>query len=112
MAQVNITVRESGVRKSVSERIKRVIVHIQVVTAELLEPFALSQRASGILVRIVKRYLTDVLRESHGQLAAWVDVAEEGIADSISSFATTEPYIQDGRYVLLFPVQRERPAGE
>ena len=112
MAEVNVAVRESGIRKPVAERIKRVIVHIQVVAAELLEPFAFFQRASGILMRIVKRYLTDVLRESHCQFAARIDVAEEGVADGISRFTAAEPYIQDGGHVFLFPVQCKRAAGE
>ena len=104
MAQVDIAVRESGIRKSVTERIEWLVIHIEIVAAELLEPFTLSQRASGVLMRIIKRDLSDVLRESHRQFAARVDITEEGVADSVGRFATSEPYIQNSGHVFLFPV--------
>ena len=112
MTQVDVAVRERRIRKAVTERIKRIIIHIEIVAAEFLEPFAIFQWASGIFVRIIKRYLADILRESHGQFSTRIDVTEEGVTNGVSGFTTSEPYIQNGRHMLLFPIQRKRTSGE
>ena len=39
-AERDVTVLEGGVAQAIAERIQRVVAHIQVVAAELLEPFA------------------------------------------------------------------------
>ena len=39
------------------------------------------------------------------QLAAWVHISEEYVPYGISGFASSEPYVQYGRHVLLFPSQ-------
>ena len=57
-------------------------------------------------------YLPHVFRESHGQLTAWVHVAEQHVANGIGRFAATEPYVQDGGHMFLLPGERQRPAGE
>ena len=112
MLQCNVTVRESSVAQTISERIERLIINIQIIAAELLEPFAFRQRTAGILMVIEQRNLPHIFRESHRQFATRIYIAEQYIANGKGSFTTTKPYIQDGGHIFLFPVQHQRTAGE
>ena len=103
--QGDVAVLESSVREAVTKGVQRLIVHIQVAAAELLEPFAFLQGTTGILVVVEQRYLPYILGECHRQLAAWVHISEEHVPYGISGFASSEPYVQYGRHVLLFPSQ-------
>ena len=61
---------------------------------------------------IEQRDLPYILRECHGQFATWIYITEQYIADSIGSFASAEPYIQDSGYIFLFPGQCQWTASE
>ena len=61
---------------------------------------------------VEQRYLAYILRERHRQLSTWIYVAEQYIANGISCLATSEPYIEDSRYMFLFPVQCQRATGK
>jgi beta-glucosidase len=111
-AERDVTVLEGGVAQAIAERIQRVVAHIQVVAAELLEPFAFFQRTAGILVVVCHRQLAHILRESGGQLTAGANVSEHYVGNGVCSFTTSEPYIQDGRNIFILPSQHYGTSGE
>ena len=51
---------------------------------------------------VCHRQLAYILREGGGQLTAGANVSEHYIGNGIGSFATSEPYIQDGGDMLIF----------
>ena len=112
LVQADVTVLERGVRQAVAEGVERLVGHVEVVAAELRKPVALFERASGVLVVVVERNLPHVAGEGHAQLAAGVDVAEQHVADGIGGLAAPEPHVQDGRHVLLLPIQRHGTSRE
>ena len=61
---------------------------------------------------VEQRYLPYILRESHRQLSAGVDISEQYVANGIGGFASAKPYVQYGGYVRLLPGQRQRTSGE
>ena len=111
-AQVDIAVSKRCVGQSVTERVERLVAHIEVIAAELLEPTSFLQRAAGILMIVEQWDLPHILRESSGQLPTGIDITEKDIADGISGFTPSEPYVQDGRHVFLLPSKHQRAAGE
>src|SRR5699024_9976673 len=111
-AERDVTVLEGGVAQAIAERIQRVVAHIQVVAAELLEPFAFFQRTAGILVVVCHRQLAHILRESGGQLTAGANVSEHYVGNGVCSFTTSEPYIQDGGNIFILPSQHYATSGE
>ena len=111
-AERDVTVLEGGVAQAIAERIQRVVAHIQVVAAELLEPFAFFQRTAGILVVVCHRQLAHILRESGGQLTAGANVSEHYVGNGVCSFTTSEPYIQDGGNIFILPSQHYGTSGE
>ena len=104
-AERDVTVLEGGVAQAIAEGVQRVVTHIQVVAAELLEPFAFFQRTAGILVIVCHRQLAHILWESGGQLTAGANVSEHYVGNGVGSFTTSEPYIQDGGNIFILPSQ-------
>ena len=56
--------------------------------------------------------LAYILRKSSGQFSTGIDIAEKHIADGISGFTPSEPYVEDGRHVFFFPGEHQRATGK
>src|SRR5262245_27041391 len=67
----------------------------------------LIDRPAGRGLGIVDRALPGVARKAHGELAGWVDRAEQHIGDGIASLAAAEPSMEDGGGVAILPFQRQ-----
>ena len=56
-------------------------------------------------VIVVQRFLPDSTRKCRGEFSAWICPAEYRIGNGVSGFAACIPDIEDGRYVITFPVE-------
>src|ERR1700754_800369 len=90
------------IAQSIAKGIYRVIGHVEVVGAELLEPGAF-QWPAGIHMIVIDRNLSDILGPGGAELTGGVDVAEKDVGNSMSCFAAAEPNIQDSGDLVVFP---------
>ena len=86
-AQSRFAIFKRGVAKSESERIERVIAHIDIVALIFAILFrSLRYRASRVQMIIINRYLSESLWHSHGEMTRRRLLAEYHIADGIVYF--------------------------
>src|SRR6185312_8474613 len=57
----------------------------------------------------VERYLPYRLRKSHSEFAARVVIAEQSISNGSSSMNAGKPGFNNSRYVLINPIDAQRP---
>src|SRR6185312_7792713 len=99
------------IAEPIAERIHGVVRDIEIVGPEFLEPGTF-QRPPRVLMIIVKRNLSYILRPGHGELAAGVYIPEQYVGNRMTGFRSAKPYIQNGGHLVVLPFYRQRPAGE
>src|SRR3984885_15728305 len=97
---------------------ERVVRHVQIARDELHLNVARVSRigmldwaTSGKLI-VVERLLAHGAWETHSELAARRDIAEQGVGNCGAGFDTRVPNLHDGGDVLSGPVEHERATGK
>ena len=107
----DVAIVEGGVAQTIAKRIERIISYVQIVTGEFCERIrALSYRPARRQMVVIERFLSCGLRHRDGQFATGYFVAENHIANGITSLTASEPHIEDGRDMCLLPRHHRRTA--